>query len=110
VSVCDVNVDAAPFGDVVVAGDLGALVPGQGPSQRWRDALKGPAERVVGSVRCFVGDSSEPEMPAGPIKERDQRRPVVGANDQISFEVADLDTVVGDSGAGADWVERPQRM
>jgi hypothetical protein len=48
VGISDVNVDAAVLGDLLVAGDLRALVPGQGRSQSWWEALESPAERGVG--------------------------------------------------------------
>ena len=50
------------------------------------------------------------EVPAGSIKDGDQRGPVVGDNDQVAFEGAELDAVVGDLGPAADWGGHSQRV
>lgn len=106
-----VHVDAAQLSELRVAGHLASLVPGEGAAQRFRDPIADFDERGEGLGRAggAVGRLGEPQVPAGPVKDRRDRGAVVGAGDEITLEVADLHSFIGDRRSQPDEVERTQR-
>ncbi len=107
--VCEVHVDPAQLGEVCVAGHLAALVPGEGAAQRLGDTFEDLDDRGEGCVRVVAfGQVRQPQVATGPVEAGDDRGAVAGTDDEVTFEVSDLDAFGRDRGSGVDEVEHPE--
>ena len=92
------------------SGPLAALVPGQRQPELMGYAFDQYGQSGQGGLGAVVvGQVGQPHVPAGPVEDRGDGGGAGGADDQVAFEMSDLDPFVGDRRPGSDRVELAER-
>ena len=106
----EVHLRAGGVFDVLPAGHLASLVPGQGLDHVSGLAAEGASHGVSGPVGVVaVGKGHCEGLAAQPLHEGRDRGAVAGADDQVALPVAGLAAVTRGGGALADGPEIAQR-
>lgn len=111
VGVAEPHVEIERGGQVGPAGHLRAAVPGDRTTQHGRDLLECLDETGEGVVRAVaIGEIDDHRVAADAFGERDRRRAVAGADDQIAFPMPGFDPFGHRDGPVADLGEVAQDM
>ena len=106
----EVHLRAGGVFDVLPAGHLASLVPGQGLDHVSGLAAEGAGHGVSGPVGVVaVGKGHRQGLAAGALHEGRYRGAVAGADDQVALPVAGLAAVLDRCGTLADRPENTQR-
>lgn len=87
----ELYVDPRTVGEVGLTGHLAALVPGEGAAQHGRDPVEDLDHDGQDSIGVVAfGVSRPPPMSGGPVNTVEMAEWLLGTEDEVAFEVADL--------------------